>query len=480
MTTRWTTQEILTATGGTCAGDWVATSVSIDTRKITPGALFVALKGEQVDGHRFVADALAKGAVAALVSEPVAGVDAEQLVMVPNVEIALQQLGAAARARSTAKFIGVTGSVGKTGAKEMLATALAPLGKVYATHGNLNNHLGVPLTLANMPRELDFAIIEMGMNHAGEIAPLSLLAQPHVALITTIDAVHLEHFPNIEAIADEKAAIFAGMGEGGVAVLNADNAHFARLKNHAEEAGLDRILSFGTSDALCQMTSYRIKGTASVIEATVAGTNIRYRLGTIGKHWAVASVAVLAIVDALRGDLAKASAALEHFHEPEGRGRIRELAVKGGRLRLVDDAYNASPVSMRGAITKLAEIRDAEMQEAVQSVARTVIVLGDMLELGEQSEELHVGLVPAIINNQMDLVFAAGKFMQKMYDSLPESMRGAYRATSRELAPAVVEALRPRDLVLVKGSHGSRMDLVVEAIDQNARMYQKEENADAL
>ena len=466
MKTQWKSQEVMAATGGKTTGTWCATSVSIDTRSVQPGALFVALKDVR-DGHDYVAEALKKGAVAVLVDHAVEGVAPELQVIVSDTGVALQQLGAAARARSGAKFIGVTGSVGKTGAKEMLAAALAPLGKVYATHGNLNNHLGVPLTLMNMPVDTQFAVIEMGMNHAGEIAPLSKLAKPHVALITTVDAVHIEHFPNVEAIADEKAAIFAGMEEGGVAVLNMDNTHFARLKNYAE-AKLDRVLSFGSNaDAVCRMSNYRIEDNHSVVEASIAGTALAYTLGTIGKHWAVASIAVLGVVDALGGDLAKASAALHDFQEPSGRGKIRELAVKGGHLRLVDDSYNASPISMRGAIEKIAEIRNASSEKL-----RIVIVLGDMLELGDGAEDLHVGLMPAIINNQMDLVFAAGKFMQKLYDALPETMRGAYRATSRELAPVVVQSLRHRDLVLVKGSHGSRMELLVDAIEENARMIE--------
>lgn len=458
--TLWTTQDIVNATHGISAGDWAARSVSIDSRTLEEGALFVALPGSRVDGHEHVAAALQKGAVAALVSKPVAGVDPSRLVIVKDVEKALQQLGAAARNRSAAKFIGVTGSVGKTGAKEMLRTALGALGRVHATTGNLNNHLGVPLTLANMPLDTEFAILEMGMNHPGEIAPLSRMAAPHVSLITTVEAVHIEYFPSVEAIADEKAEILAGM-QGGVAVLNADNAHYERLKKIAQGRNMDRILSFGTAkNALCRMTHYAIDDTHSAIEATIAGTPVAYRIGTIGKHWALTSVAVLGVVDALRADLAKAAAALANFTEPKGRGQIRKLCVKGGNLRLIDDAYNASPVSVKGAIEKVAEIRDASKEQV-----RTVVVLGDMLELGEQAEDLHVGLVPTLVNNQMDLVFAAGSFMEKMYNALPETMRGAYKPTSRELAPVVVEALRANDLVLVKGSRGSRMDVVVDAIE---------------
>lgn len=462
MTTQWTTQEIIAATNGLSSGNWTATSVSIDTRTLEKGALFIALPGTKVDGHEHVAAALEKGAAGALVSKPIAGMDASRLVIVKDVEKALQQLGAAGRARSSAKFIGITGSVGKTGAKEMVAAALGVVGSVYATKGNLNNHLGVPLNLANLPLDLDYAVIEMGMNHAGEISPLSQMTRPHVSLITTVDAVHIEYFASVEAIADEKAAIFDGM-QGGVAILNADNAQYERLKLHAQAKGMDRILPFGTGkNALCRMTRYAIDDTHSVIEALIAGTSVSYTIGTIGKHWALMSVAVLGVVDALKADLAKAAAALANFKEPKGRGQITKLSVKGGNLRLVDDCYNASPVSMKGAIEKIAEMREASTEEV-----RTVVVLGDMLELGEHAEDLHVGLVPTLVNNQMDLVFAAGTFMEKMYQALPEAMRGAYKANSRELAPVVVEALRANDLVLVKGSRGSRMDIVVDAIEGN-------------
>lgn len=473
MSTRWTAGEIATATKGKTTGTWEATSLSIDTRTLEQGALFVALPGTKVDGHEFVASAIANGAAGALVSKMVEGVDADKQVLVADVETALQDLGVAARARSHAKIIGVTGSVGKTGAKEMLAAALAPHGKVHATKGNFNNHLGVPIILANMPLDAEFAVIEMGMNHAGEIARLSHWAKPHAALITTVDAVHIEYFKSVEAIADEKASIFDGMGGAGVAVINGDNPHAARIRAYGEKKELDRVLSFGTGEGnVCRMDGYRVEDFHSVVDAVIAGTSMQYVIGTVGKHWALASVAVLGMIDALGLDVAKSAAALAYFTEPKGRGQIKKLAVKGGHLRLVDDCYNASPISMKGAFEKLADLRDS-----VGHDTRTVVVMGDMLELGEHSEDMHVGLAPALVNNQMDLVFAAGTFMEKLYNSLPESMRGAYRATAKELAPVVVNALRPHDLVLVKGSRGSRMDIVAEAIEANAREV---ESADAV
>lgn len=463
MATSWSADAIAAATKGKTTGVWEATSVSIDTRTLEPGALFVALPGTRVDGHAHVKSAIENGAVAALVSKLVEGVSSDQQVLVGDVETALQDLGIAARARSSATFIGVTGSVGKTGAKEMLACALAPHGTVHATKGNLNNHLGVPLNLANMPLDTQFAVIEMGMNHEGEIARLSHWVKPHASLITTVDAVHIEYFESVEAIAMEKASIFDGMGGQGVAVINGDNPHAMLIREYGEQKELDRVLTFGSNaHATCRMDSYRIEDAHSLVEAVIAGTALQYRIGTIGKHWALMSVAVLGMLDALKLDMAKSAVALEYFTEPKGRGRITQLAVKGGHLKLIDDSYNASPISMKGAFEKLHDMHLAMPD------SRTVVVLGDMLELGEQSEDMHVGLVPALINNQMGLVFAAGNFMQKLYDALPEGMQGAYRPTARELAPVVVEALQPRDLVLVKGSRGSRMDLVVDAIEENA------------
>lgn len=470
--TLWNAQDVAKATQGACTGNWDASSVSIDTRTLQVGALFVALKGERMDGHAHVAQAFEKGAVAALVSTVPTGMDAAdaRLVMVADTERALQGLGIAARARAHAKFIGVTGSVGKTGAKEMLKTALAPMGNVYATTGNLNNHLGVPLTLVNMPQDVDYAIIEMGMNHAGEIRLLSGWVKPDVAMVTTVDAVHIEFFDSVQGIADAKAEIFEGMGGSGFAVLNRDNPHFLRLKEKAEKSGLDRILSFGMhADAVCRMTHYSISDEGTLVEAMVAGTKVKFAIGTVGKHWALMSVAVLGVVDAFGADIAKAAEAFAHFSEPKGRGQIRKLAVADGFIRLVDDAYNASPVSMKGAIEKVADMRAASPEPA-----RTVIVLGDMLELGDDSQDLHVGLVPSIVNNQIDLVFAAGSFMHHLYDALPDAMKGAYEPTAAKLAPRVVKALKHRDIVLVKGSHGSRMNEVVNAIEENAMGMRKE------
>jgi len=337
-------------------------------------------------------------------------------------------------------------------------------GSVYATQGNLNNHLGVPLTLANLPREVDFAVIEMGMNHAGEIAQLSEWARPDVSIITTVDAVHLEHFDSVESIAYAKAEIFDGMNGAGVAVINADNPYCMQLCERAQDADLDRSMLFGCSpEAVCQMREYRVEGLQSIVDAVIAGTRVKYRIGAIGRHWGMMSVAVLGIAEGLHIDLAKAAESLEYFNEPDGRGRIEELNVNGGHLRLIDDSYNASPVAMQAAFEKMAAVASNE-----QPRPRLLAVLGDMLELGSGSRELHVGLAPTLVNNQIDLVFAAGSMMKHLYDALPPEMQGDYDETALGLAPKVVNRLQANDFVLVKGSNGSKMKDVVTAIRESS------------
>lgn len=467
MNTLWTSDLIKEATQGRGASGIAIRSVSIDSRTIEPDGLFVALKGERFDGHDYVQTAFDAGAAAALVSDAPKDIAADdpRLIYVENTETALQDLGVAARTRFGGKVVGVTGSVGKTGTKEMLRCALSGLGNVYATQGNYNNHLGVPLTLANMDQSADFAVFEMGMNHAGEISQLSEWVRPHVAIITTVEEVHIEFFESVLGIADAKAEIFDGMGEEGIAILNADNEHFDRLFKHAHAKGLDRVVTFGTGkDALCKMGQYRLEGLQSVVDAVVTDTPITYRMSAIGKHWGLTSCAVLGAVEALGLDLACAAEALETFTEPEGRGRIEELTVKGGYLHLIDDSYNASPSSMRAAFEKLYSLRESDKK---QPKRRMIAVLGDMLELGDRARDLHVGLVPTLVNNQIDLVFAAGTFMKDMFDALPEHMQGEYDITAADLGPKVAKHLRDRDLVLVKGSRGSRMDNVVKSIRDN-------------
>ncbi|MCH2548147.1 MAG: UDP-N-acetylmuramoyl-tripeptide--D-alanyl-D-alanine ligase [Alphaproteobacteria bacterium] len=459
----WTTADIEKATQGNGQGaNWRGERVSIDTRTLEAGDIYVALQGENVDGHNYVKEALEKGAVAAVVHHIVEGADVQKQLLVEDTEEALREMAAYHRARLSATFVGVTGSVGKTGAKEMLRTTLSTKGKTYASHGNFNNHIGTPLCLVNMPMDADYGVFEMGMNHAGEISQLSTLVQPHLAMITTVEAVHLEFFDSEDAIADAKAEIFDGMTKSGSAVLNGDNVHFLRLKRAAEKHGLGNIISFGVNEmAMCRLTEYRADMHGSEVTATVSGTPLTYRIGTVGKHWALTSVAVLAAADALGCDLAKAAAALETFHEPKGRGKISVLPwqSEAAGLLLVDDSYNASPSSMMAAFEKMYELKQANPNR------RMVAVLGDMLELGDLGPKMHANLAQALKKAEIDVVHTAGKLMKNLRDKLPTPMHGSHANTAAELQAPLEASLQVGDVVLVKGSQGSNMWKLVDAIE---------------
>lgn len=459
----WTAQDIALATGGNAhGGTWEANRFGIDSRSIAAGEVYLALQGERADGHDYVKQALENGAVAAVVHHLVEGVAEDRQLLVEDTFEALRELAAFHRARSRAVIVGVTGSVGKTGAKEMLRTVLATRGRTYASHGNFNNHIGAPLCLVNMPLDAEFGVFEMGMNHVGEISQLSTLVQPHLAMITTVEAVHLEFFESEEQIADAKAEIFDGMGRDGHAVLNADNPHFLRLKRAAEKHGLGNVISFGVNEmALCRLMEYAADTHGSDVVATISGTPVAYRIGTIGRHWALASVAVLAAADALGCDLPKAAESLAQFREPKGRGRLTPLPWHGeaGALLLVDDSYNASPSSMMAAFDKLRELKQANPGR------RTVAVLGDMLELGDLAPRMHANLAEGLKKAGVDVVFTAGTLMKHLRDTLPTPMQGGYAATAAELLPQLETLLEAGDMVLVKGSHGSGMWKLAEQLE---------------
>lgn len=456
MSALWTSAELRAATGGTLPAEVAVTGISIDTRTIQPGDLFVALRDVR-DGHDFVADALAKGAAAALVDRDPPGLPAgAPLLRVADTLGGLQALGAAARARSTARVVGVTGSVGKTTTKEMLRTALGALGALGPTHAaaaSYNNHWGVPITLARMPRAAGFAAIEMGMNNRGEIAPLARMARPHVAIITTIGTAHIGNLGSQAAIAEEKADILLGLEKGGTAILPADTPFLPRLIERAKDVGA-RILTFGEgARADIQLTDYVAgpdKGTARLL---MDGLPLSVHLGAPGHHLALNACAVLAAVHALEGDVVAAAEALAAFGAPAGRGERVTLALPGGPALLLDDSYNASVASIRAGLAVL----------AAQTATRRIAVLGDMLELGTDGPAMHAELAPAVAQ-VADIVFCCGPLIRGLFDALPESRRGAHAADSAALAPAVAAALRPGDAVLVKGSLGSRMATVVAAL----------------
>ena len=459
MSPLWTAAEAEAATGGRATRDWIATGVSIDSRSVGPGDLFVALAGPNFDGHDFVADALAKGAAAALVARLPPGVaETAPLLVVADTMTALEGLGRASRRRSAAQIIGVTGSVGKTGTKEALKRALERQGACFASAGSLNNQWGVPLSLSRMPRETAWGVFELGMNHPGEIDALSRMVRPDVAVITTVEPAHLGHFPSVEAIADAKAEIFAGMEQRGAAVLNRDNPHFVRLAAAARARGITRILAFGSHpEATVRLIDCHLYATASAVTASVLGEIVDYCIAIPGQHWVMNSLAVLGAVKAARGDVGAAAAAMSSLQPLDGRGRRHRIAAGAGTAELIDESYNASPASMRAALAVLGTMLPGKG-------GRRIAVLGDMLELGEDAPRLHAELAQPLIDSGVALTFTVGAHMRALYDALPKRMRGGHAASSAEMAEIVARRLRPGDIVTVKGSHGSRMAEVVKRL----------------
>jgi UDP-N-acetylmuramoyl-tripeptide--D-alanyl-D-alanine ligase len=456
----WTSDEIASATSGTCAGTWEALGVSIDSRSVATGDLFVALRGPKFDGHDYVAAAFAAGAAGAVVSVHPKAISASlehRLVRVKDAFTALQALGAAARARTTARIAAVTGSVGKTGTKEMLRTVLSEQGATHATGGNLNNHWGVPLSLARMPRQTRFGVFELGMNHPGEIAPLSRAVRPHAAVVTAVEAAHLEFFESVDGIAAEKASIAAGLEPGGIMILPADNPYIATLRRETARHGAARVVTFGTqSDSDVRLINH-VDGDIAQVVAEIGGERLTYDLGLRGRHWALNSLAVLAAVAALGADVNRAAASLAGVTPDAGRGAVRVIRLDAGTATLIDDSYNASPAAVR-ALAEALPVPDAHAR------GRRILVLGDMLELGADGAALHAGLAAHLAAVGVDLVFTCGRLMEHLHNALPRGMRGGHARDSAELAPQVLAALRAGDVVAVKGSHGSRMGIVVEAL----------------
>jgi UDP-N-acetylmuramoyl-tripeptide--D-alanyl-D-alanine ligase len=454
----WTSGEAVRATAGRTTAAWSATGVSIDTRTMIAGDLFVALQGDARDGHEFVGAALEKGAAAALVSRIPPGVaETAPLLVAQDTLQALVALGRAARQRSRARIIAVTGSAGKTTTKEMLRMMLAREGRVAASAASYNNHWGVPLSLARMPRDAVFGIFEIGMNHAGEIRNLVRDVGPHVAVITTVAPAHLEFFGAIEAIADAKAEILEGIQSGGACVLPADNAQFERLKRRAEELAVNTIASFGSTDgANARLISVMPADGAQQVTAKIFGHDIGFRIAAPGRHLAMNALAGLAAVELAGGDIGRAAAELSSFGALKGRG----ARATAGDIEIIDESYNANPASMAAALDVLGAA-------PVGRNGRRVAVLGDMLELGAGSDRLHAGLAGDIAAANADLVFLCGPHMRVLWTEIPQSRRGAWRETSFELVSDVINRVRQGDVVLVKGSLGSRMSVIVEALKRH-------------
>jgi UDP-N-acetylmuramoyl-tripeptide--D-alanyl-D-alanine ligase len=460
--TLWTVDAMAAAMKAERAGNpHDATGISIDSRSIKQNEAFFAIKGDIHDGHGFVAKALENHAGVAVVShakraEMPAGAP---LLIVNDVLAGMSDLAWAARARSPAKVIAVTGSVGKTSTKEALLRALARDGETHASTASFNNHWGVPLSLARLSAGAQYAIFEIGMNHAGEITPLVKLVRPHVAIITTIEPVHLEFFESIEKIADAKAEIFLGVEADGAVVLNRDNAQFSRLAKHAEAAKIARVISFGEhKSADARLIKLAMQAESSTVDADILGERVTYKLGAPGRHLVMNSLAVLAATKLAGADLALGALALADLKAAAGRGTRIALEMPGGSdALLIDESYNANPTSMRAALALLG-------QANIGRHGRRIAVLGDMLELGAAAEELHRGLAAAVKDNAVDLVFCAGPMMEALWQALPSERRGGYAKTAAALEPDVVAAIRGGDAVMIKGSAGSKMAPIVKSL----------------
>ncbi len=464
--TLWTSADAAAATHGTSTADWVARGVSIDTRTIQPGDLFVALTDAR-DGHDFVAQALSKGAAAALVTRIPDGVPPEApLLIVKDVLTALQDLATFARNRSAARIIGVTGSVGKTSTKEMLRAILSGQGKTHAAEASYNNHWGVPLTLARMPQDTDFAVVEIGMNHPGEIAPLARLSRLHVALITTIAPAHLQAFDSLDGIATEKAAIFDGLEPGGTAIVPLDTPTAERLLAKAR-ATAGTVVTFGadpTSDY--HLTHATLSDTCTVIRASRHSQPFLYKVMAPGRHFAANGLAALAVADALNLDPVVAVNDLGRWTPPQGRGtreRIMLDPVESHGFDLIDDAFNSNPASLAAALDVLIA---TQPQNRVGRIAngRRIAILGDMLELGPTEDALHLAVAQHPGLSQISTIHCVGPRMQALWRVLPRLQRGLWTATAPELGLHVRGLVDAGDVVLVKGSKGIKVSLVVDAL----------------
>ena len=464
--TLWTSTDAATATQGHSTTAWQASGVSIDTRTLQPGDLFVALTDIR-DGHDFVATAFAKGAAAALVSRIPAGVsDTAPLLIVPDVLRALIALGRFARARARAKVVGVTGSVGKTSTKEMLRAVLSGQGLTHAAEASHNNHWGVPLTLARLPADADFAVIEIGMNHPGEIAPLSRMARPHVALITTVGAAHLAAFDSVAGIAREKASILDGLEPGGTAILPADLPETPILTAKAASTAA-RTLVFGTkADADYRLTTVTLTDDTTIVQATRHGIPLLFKVRSPGKHFAANALATLACADALGLDAAIAANDIGNWTPPAGRGTRERLVldiVDETSLDLIDDAFNANPTSMAASLDVLIAATPDDNQGSI-GAGRRIAILGDMLELGPTELDLHRAIAGHPGLARIDRIHCVGPRMRALWLALPPRQRGEHTATAAELAARARSLIDAGDIILVKGSKGSKVSLVVDAL----------------
>jgi UDP-N-acetylmuramoyl-tripeptide--D-alanyl-D-alanine ligase len=460
----WTSQELEAVLNTEIKARWNSYGVSIDSRSLEKGDLFLALSGENFDGHAYVKTALDSGAAGAVVSKKVDGVDPGKLVSVKDVKEALITLGKAGRARVDVPIIAVTGSVGKTGTKEALKAALSRYKKTHASVLSYNNDVGVPLSLARMPYDVEYGIFELGMNHSGEIEELVKLVRPDVSIITTVELAHSEFFENVEEIADAKAEIFTTMNGDGSAIINHDNPHYERLKLRAEQAGVKKIISFGSNDdADVRVVRHYFHDTCSCVIADIMGRMMSYKVGMLGYHWVMNSMAVLAAVDAVGADLGLSGLGLAELTPLVGRGRrdriYFDIATEASFL-LIDESYNANPASMNAAINTLGECENSD-------TGRKIAVLGDMAELGDQAYEMHMGLAVKLYDAEVDRIFLVGQHMKKLADLVNNQYPEIYVSYFNDKAAlerALLSDLHNNDIIMVKGSNSSGMFDVVKKL----------------
>lgn len=460
----WTSQELETVFNVNINARWNSYGVSIDSRSLEKGDLFFALTGDNFDGHAYVKVALDSGAAGAVVNKKVEGVDPDKLVIVSDVMEALVALGKAGRARVDVPIIAVTGSVGKTGTKEALKAALSRYKKTHASVLSYNNDVGVPLSLARMPYDVEYGIFELGMNHSGEISELVKLVRPDVSIITTVELAHSEFFENVEEIADAKAEIFTTMNGKGTAIINRDNPHYERLKTRAIEAKVGEIISFGShEEADVKVLRHYFHDTCSCVIADVLGITMSYKVGMLGYHWVMNSMAVLAAVDAVGADLGLSGLGLAELTPLAGRGRRDRIyydIATDASLLLIDESYNANPASMKAAIKTLGECESSDE-------GRKIAVLGDMAELGEQADEMHMGLASTLYEAEVDRIFLVGSHMKKLADLVNNQYPEIYVSYFNDktaLERALLSDLHDHDIIMVKGSNSSGMFDVVKKI----------------
>lgn len=466
----WTAFEAAAATGGAlCArgGDpdrwiaeeWAAGGVSIDTRTLTPGEIFVALSDAR-DGHEFVRSAFERGASAALVSRaPDNAPEGAPLLVVPDTLEGLRDLARAARLRNFGKRIAVTGSVGKTSTKEMLRAAFAAAGRVHASDKSFNNHWGVPLTLARMPMQADYSVFEIGMNHAGEITPLTHLVRPHAAIITTIGEAHIENLGSRENIARAKAEIFLGVARGGAVILPIDNDKYGLLAALARDAAVERIITFGEAQtADIRLISFKGDDAGSEVEASVFGEPLAFTLQAPGRHQAMNALAVIGAARAVGVSAGRAASGLKGLGAAQGRGAQSRVRLKSGAVvRILDESYNANPTSMAAALALLGQMTPG-------ASGRRIAVLGEMLELGPDAPAYHAGLAEPLVAARVDALYVAGALMEHLWAKAPAAMRAGKAADARSLSPGVLAGLQDGDIIMVKGSNASKVSEIVAAL----------------